>query len=317
MRAACTNLQSIVSIFSAGHSGSTLLALMIASHPKAFYVGEFHALPRWINENKICGCGSSLKNCNFWRDLSNRYEHRHDLDFFLHPKKLKVYESYNILASRNYIRKIHRGITYLETSYNSLFFLKSLAQFRWNKIVRTTMNIYDLISEASGAKIIVDSTKSYLRTFKFSQHYPSLIKVLFLVRDGRAVCHSNITKLGFTMERAAKIWKNTYNRASKIFSHLPKECMLLMKYEDLCNSPKAEARRVAQFLSLTFEPEMLEISRGLCHSIAGNDMKWKPNAAIKLNEKWKMDLSLKDLECFDSIAGSINRKFGYLHYSEF
>lgn len=93
---------------------------------------------------------------------------------------------------------------------------------------------------------------------------------------------------------------------------LPGESSLFIRYEDICNAPEKQAQRVAQFLSVDFEPRMLNISRGVDHSIEGNDMKWKPNNAIKLNEKWKTALSGQQLKTFESIAGDINRKFGYV-----
>ena len=310
-----TRLQSVVCIFSAAHGGSTLLSLMIGSHSKAFYIGEFHALPRWLNENQKCGCGSHIKECNFWRTVRNRYRFLHGLDFFQHPKRLPIYYS-DIAAARNrHIWKLLNGTTYLGAAYRCLSPLEFVMRLRWQKLVRATLDLYNVINEVSGSKIIVDSTKNYFRIYKLSQACPHLIKVLCLVRDGRAVSYSNINKRGLPMHKAAKTWRNTYVRGARLLFQLPRENRLFLKYEDICNNPERYAERVAQFLSIKFEQNMLDISKGLCHSIAGNKMKWKPNNTIKLNDRWKTALSLQDLRCFESIAGDINRTFGYPHYS--
>lgn len=308
-------LQSVVCIFSAGHDGSTLLGLMVGSHSKAFYVGELHALPAWVKKNQKCGCRSSIKECEFWRAVSNRYQHLHGLDFFAHPKKLPVYHTYNAAAWSKYIWKLQKATGYLGTAYDFLFPLEWLMRFRWQKMVRATVDLCNVVSQVSGSRIIVDSTKHYLRIYNFWREYPVLIKVIFLVRDGRAVCNSYMRNYGLSMQRSATYWRNTYVRGEKILSRVTRENRLFMKYEDICNAPEREAQKVAQFLSISFESAMSDLSRGLGHSIAGNNMKWKPNNVIKLNEKWKTDLSMEELKCFESIAGEINRRFGYPHYS--
>ena len=165
MNPGCTELQSIVSIFSAAHSGSTLLALMAGAHSKAFYVGEFHALVRWINENKKCGCGRSVKECDFWGAVNNRYQDLYGLNFFSCPKKLLTYETYNVRKHPNYIWKFQKATAYLGTAYDLLVPLRWLTRFRWQKLVRTTVDLFNLVSKVSGSTIIVDSTKSQLRTY--------------------------------------------------------------------------------------------------------------------------------------------------------
>ena len=69
----------IVCSFAAGHSGSTLVSLMLGAHSHVFYAGEFHALPSWINEKKNCGCGRSILDCNFWQKVNREYG---KVDFF-------------------------------------------------------------------------------------------------------------------------------------------------------------------------------------------------------------------------------------------
>lgn len=303
--------RSIVFIFAAGHSGSTLLSLMVGAHSKAFYVGEFHALSRWVNENKMCGCGSSIKECEFWKNVRNQYIAIHGLDFFVYPKKLLTYEAYNILTSRNYGFKLYNAMTYLGDAYKFFAPFKMFTSNRWQKLKQTYVALCNVVSDISKKEIIVDSTRSYRRIYKLYCEYPNLIKVLYLVRDGRAVCHSNVRKLGFPMKKAAKQWKNTYMRGGKLLARLPDESKLFLKYEEICKNPEKEARRVAEFLSINFEYNMLSISSGVGHSIAGNIMKYKPNNSINLNEAWRKELSQEELRQFNLIAGNVNREFGY------
>ena len=98
----------------------------------------------------------------------------------------------------------------------------------------------------------------------------------------------------------------------RLLSRIPRESSLFIRYEDVCNAAEKQAQRVARFLSLDFEQGMIDMSKGVAHSIAGNDMKWKRNNVIELNEKWKTALSGQQLKIFESIAGDINHKFGYV-----
>jgi hypothetical protein len=301
----------VISIFSAGHSGSTLLALILGAHPRSFYVGEFHALPRWINEKLDCGCGSVVTDCSFWDKIRNHYNMKYNLDFFQFPKKLNIYEIYDRSRAQRLKRKIIRGVTYYELNLRSDDKpIKSRFKF-WDTLACNTMNMFQIISENSKKDVIVDSTKSYLRTYSLYNRYPKIVKVLVLVRDGRAVSHSYKKRGIFNFNDAAKKWKNTYNHGLRIISKLPKRDVLMIKYENLCRNPVEEIQRITKFLDLQYDNRMLDFSSGISHSIAGNDMKWSSKPRIELNEKWKKDISRKELNDFDKIAGKLNTSFGY------
>src|SRR5262245_20545792 len=79
----------IVFIASLGHSGSTLLDLLIAGHSRAFSIGEVKSLRRYArlkkdktkHEYKInlrgnkCTCGAeSIWSCDFWKEVNDFVE---------------------------------------------------------------------------------------------------------------------------------------------------------------------------------------------------------------------------------------------------
>jgi hypothetical protein len=309
-------MNKVVSIFSAGHSGSTLLALILGAHTRSFYVGEFHALPRWISENNDCGCGKIVRDCSFWNEIRNQYNSKYNLDFFKHPKKLKIYEIYDRSRARRLVRKVIRGVTFYELGMRSQNKpIRSKIKL-WDRIAVNTMNIFQLISDYSHKDVIVDSTKSHLRTYSLYNHYPNIVKVIVLVRDGRAVSHSYKKRNIFSFNDAAKKWKKTYDRGLKILSRLPKQDVLIVKYEHLCSHPTDEIQRIVKYLELQYEERMLDFSQGISHSIAGNDMKWSSKPTIELNENWKNDISKSELKDFDNIAGELNHNFGYSRGTE-
>lgn len=311
------NLKTVVSIFSAGHCGSTLLSLLIGAHSNSFYAGEFHALPKWINDNNECGCGKRMAKCRFWEEIRTIYKKKYKLDIFINPKKLKVYEILNRDNTGIFSKRFYRSLSYYGT-INSLFSpIRYIAYYHWKRIVKNTINVYKIINELTNSIIIVDSTKSYLRTYYFYKNYPELIKLIFLVRDGRAFCYSHKKNSKLSIESAAKTWKNTYFRGRRILSQIPDENRFFIKYEDLCNNPEKQTKRIARFLNIDYEPQMLNISSGVAHSIAGNEMKWNTNTRIKLIEDWKKGLSTKEIEKFELVAGDINHQFGYPHFDQY
>jgi len=56
-----------VFIASLGHSGSTLLDLMLGSHPRLVSLGEVHAtIARAAEKQNVCTCGKAADDCPVW-----------------------------------------------------------------------------------------------------------------------------------------------------------------------------------------------------------------------------------------------------------
>jgi hypothetical protein len=47
------------------------------------------------------------------------------------------------------------------------------------------------------------------------------------------------------------------------------------------------------------------------HHVVGNGMRLDATNEIKLDERWKSELSASDLKQFDTVAGKMNRRLGY------
>ena len=56
-----------------GHSGSTLLDMLIGSHSECITLGEIHQLT--LKAKGVCACGAAnYKECEFWRDVDSRLQ---------------------------------------------------------------------------------------------------------------------------------------------------------------------------------------------------------------------------------------------------
>jgi hypothetical protein len=59
----------VLYIASSGHSGSTLLEVMLGNHPAINSVGEVHRLSIFPY-SRLCACGSVIAQCPYWNDIA-------------------------------------------------------------------------------------------------------------------------------------------------------------------------------------------------------------------------------------------------------
>ena len=79
-----------VFICAAGHSGSTLLDLLLGSHPAGVSVGELTQLPKNIALDSVCSCGDQVSKCDFWQPVITRFGDSIDVDLWNDPYDLNL-----------------------------------------------------------------------------------------------------------------------------------------------------------------------------------------------------------------------------------
>jgi len=179
-----------------------------------------------------------------------------------------------------------------------------------SKIVDNIFHIYDTVRTITGRQAVVDASKLPLRMKWLWMMRPSQVKVLYVVRDGRAVLASK-KRRGWSTKPAVRHWVKTQRSVRMMLWTMPKSAWLRVRYEDLCNNPTSELRRICQFLSLEFSDDMLEF-RGLDHhDLEGNPMRFGTSNEIVNRETWRQELSQADLQTFEHLAGPVNRRLGY------
>src|SRR5476649_1432980 len=63
-------------LLAASHSGSTLLALLLASHPEVCTTGELKATSLGDPDTYRCSCGAPIRLCPFWNSVSRAMAER-------------------------------------------------------------------------------------------------------------------------------------------------------------------------------------------------------------------------------------------------
>jgi len=304
-------------ICSAGHSGSTLLDLLIGSHSSVASLGEISQLPKNIALNTVCTCGEPVRSCRLWQKVVVELDKSLGTDILSHPYSLSLgpFKAQVVVdkARQTHLRqswqKIVQAFWYIDLRFGLKLLPPLTAEAR--RGVSNNFFLYDTIGKILDVKKVVDSSKSYMKAAELYRQCPERVKIILLVRDGRAVFYSGI-KNGFRRERSLYVWQRAYTRALPILGKIvDADDILRVHYENLAKAPEAELQRICRFLGLEFEPGMLDFTSHEHHIANGNDMRFNKSSRIRFDDSWREGLSGPDLEYFRKHADYLNRSLGY------
>ena len=269
--------KKVIFICGASHSGSTLLGLILGSHSACFYAGEVNKI-QFLNikkehEDKSCKiCGRS---CPIWGN-------------FILDKEFGLYKQLSKLTNKPII-------------------IDSTKKIAWLKKQSNKLEIYQ---------------SKYL---------------IYILRDGRAVINSQLRKYKDSdpeelIEKWIKHIKSTddfyYNFSGK---------KIQIHYEALSSKPEDITKKLCNFLEISYEKSMSQYYLHEHHPLGGNtgthyliikaqkDNK-KIDSPIQLSERnkyyyldhpleirldlrWKKELSEKIIKIFEKKAGKLNKSF--------
>ncbi len=300
-------------ILSANFSGSTLLAMLLGAQPEATTVGEMRA-PHVDEDAYQCSCGEKIKEDKFWIEVSERMAKHGIPDFDIRRAQLSIHESDSAYL-RRVLKPLPRGF-FLEAVRSTALTINPGWQRHLHNVQHRNSAFAKVLQEITGAKVIVDSSKIAFH-LKCLLKSPELnVKVIRLVRDGRAVTMSTIGH-GFkaptrheTVAGAALSWLRNNEAAERVLAELPASQWMHLQYEELCRQPEETLRGVCKFLGMDSQNIVLDF-RARTQHVLGNEMRLKSGSDIRLDERWRTGLSKEDLEAFEEVAGGMNRNYGY------
>jgi hypothetical protein len=241
----------VVFIAGLGHSGTTLLDLMLGAHSAMVGLGEVDrtltgsgssASPS--SESPGCACGEQGASCPLWSEVA-RSPGIQDAEN-PHQRYTRMLEV---------LRSLHDDHVMAVDSSKRL---KALESLRTHPAldVRVIFLVRDVRS------FIVSSLDNISRKRRIDPDYPALS------RFGQA-----------------RLWARENRRIRGYLEHhrLP---FFQLGYEELCLMPEATTRRLCQFLGLDWEPSMLDLSRSRSHVLRGNRMRFKAGES-GLNYDWR------------------------------
>ena len=157
-------------IMAASHSGSTLLAMLLGSHPQASTVGDTGGTSHRKNPEYRCSCGSRAKECSFWREVKDQMAIQgFDLD-------ITDFKTRFIYPENGFINRV------LNAEYRGPVFeivrdMVLRLNMGWRRQARTiaerNVALIETVNRITNSKILIDSSKHLLRV-KFLLRIPGL-----------------------------------------------------------------------------------------------------------------------------------------------
>lgn len=320
---------TLVYIMAASHSGSTLTAMLLNAHPEICTAGELKATNIGNADTYLCSCQAPIGKCQFWAAVKNEMRAAgYDYDVNRAGTSLKETGSAWI---RRLLQPLHRGggVEFLRDALLNVTpaWHRHFANWRARNYA-----LVCAISKVADVKFVADSSKIGIR-FKYLRKIDGInLRVVRVIRDGRGVALTYMrpgdfadatdpklrggglgkqTHAQLTMREAATEWRRSNEEAEAALQTFPQNHQFRVRYEDLCTDPAGALHSIHRFLELPENDAYLNF-RDAPHHVVGNGMRLDSSSEIRLDDRWRSTLTTSDLKDFDTIAGDLNRRYGYL-----
>jgi hypothetical protein len=298
----------LIYILAPSFSGSTLLTFFLDKHEQIRTFGELKATSMGPIDRYYCSCGELIEKCAFWSELKARCDERgvpFDLaDFGTH------FTSRNPVWAKILGAQV-RGPLFEGVRRLLLDFAPGL-HGEYRRIMRQNAKIMELILGGADDWYL-DGSKDPSRLMYFAREGRWRIKVIKMTRDGRGQSNSHRKRYAAPFEEAVRDWDSTIRQMNRVAGMLPAGDVMDLTYEALCRDPSGTMSAVWRFLQLA--PPAIDwtqkIDKGVSHILGNDQMRQSPIIEIRLDERWRNDLTADEHAMFDAIAGSTNRSLGY------
>lgn len=294
-------MSNVVFLLSHGHSGSTILDMILGSNPDVFSTGELKYLPWQVwRDGKVCElgqdyctCGQTFKNCLFWNKVLIDLSNSSNIDIFEKPLGYKIsFLDANKFNSNTIVNKIEKKIgTYscLKSKH-----LKKLYQIRFAKDINRNIHIYNSILKNSDSKYVMDSSKDIFRYLMLSNSINNP-KLIILIRNLKGVANSYIKLGNKNINTLIKNYLNYYNyRVYNIIKKLNPNDYKIVHYEKIMENTEQKISEIEKYLNVQITGGK-NLNKTPYHIVAGNPTRYSKSIFLKPDLKWKKELN-KDIQ---------------------
>lgn len=276
---------NIFFILGTSRSGSTLLQSMLCMHSKLTIPPETHFFHDYSHLKKLTGQEDILRLIAFWHNNRTRMG------------DLKIPKSVILPTAKKL------GI---ETP-SELFDLY--------------LTLYRL---ARDKEVVGEKTPKHIRhVHEILRLYPKA-KIISLFRDPRATANSEINaQFGSpSVVVSTRRWSEYAETHFKLERELPTSTYMMIQYRDLIANPKETLKKVTAHLGWQYEDQMLNYYQRdkseTGYSSLESDWKNETFEPLKRNknEKWKQQLSYKQIALVEKVAEPWLKKMGYARQGE-
>lgn len=299
-------MKRFVFILSPSYSGSTLLTLLLARHPRIATVGELKATAMGDIEQYRCSCDEAILRCAFWAELKARLAAR-GLPFDLRDFDTNYRRRGAALLDLALRMPVQTAMG--ETARRLLLALAPRGRQTVQHLNSRNLAFAQAVCDIQGGDVFLDGSKEPQRFLMLLQAGVPAPRVIHIVRDGRAATNSALGHEYSDLRVAARDWRHTHAQAMRIQRILPPDAFTSIRYEDLCAQPEASLDRLFRFIDL--DPAQARRDDPPPHHVLGNSMRLRQLTEIRTDERWRQQMTHDQLVAFEKIGGPMNRRFGY------
>jgi hypothetical protein len=258
-------------IAGSSHSGSTLLDLLLGSHPAIESVGEAKKIAAVAarvrtGEDPLCTCRATVAACPFWCEVMPEQ-----------PEELRR-----------------------DAAANAALFRRALAA-RGRRIALDS-------SKTTGRAALL--ARSGLFDLTLLHLVRDSRAIAYSNRRKRDKAPSAERK-SYGLVSSVRGWQKLNLRARRLFARRPGVRYLAVRYEDLTADPRATLQHVLGALGLPWEESLLCYRGHTHHNIEGNRMRLGGDSAIRADEAFRGALSPVDWALATLLSWRALRAFGY------
>ena len=265
----------VVYISSLGHSGSTLLDVMLNQHSDIQSVGEIIFLDKWINNNHKCTCSNAIKDCQFWNKILKKD--------FSRPGKIN---------NTNYM-------------FNSFHLFENIKNVTGKKIIIDSSKSNDRL------RLLLNDKRFDIKVIHLIRNGLGVVNSLKKSHEKLAINTEQKTISAGAIKGTLR-WVRRNIALSKLMKINNIDNYLKIHYEELCKDPEKELNRICNYIEVDFQTNMTKIKLDNCHNIGGGRWRYsKKSMKIQLDEKWRTELNLTSKIVFYFLGGWLNKKYGY------
>lgn len=307
---------TVLSVVGAGRSGTTVVASILGEVPGCASAGEIRWLwERGVLDGRPCGCGEKPATCPVWSQVIKGCLTTPGPDGVLPTVESIVAAQQQLDETRNRLRVLRNPVA-TDEDRSALRLVRHVT----GVVVRS-------FAEATGADVVIDTSKRPLDAAVMAQVPGVDHFVLHMVRDPRAVAHSwrrakafsvgdqtrtmGTRKLPATVRR----WLANALGTEALHRHVSPDHWQRLRYEDFCAQPVESMDRLLTMMGVPGRPPFENagtVHLQPNHIVAGNPSRFTVGSVrIRVDEEWKTAMSRTDQMVVATSTWPLLHRYGY------
>ncbi len=299
----------VLYIAGAGRSGSTLLSNILGQLPDTVSVGELYYLwERGLEDNSLCGCGTPVRECEFWGRVLARASQSAGVD------DIGVVLRAGVAGART------RHLLKMRTEAGRRNFVAQSQPF-----LHVLQHLYAAIRDETGCDYIIDASKFPTYGFLLTA-IPTLdVSVIHLIRDARAVGFSWQRKKynpdsdalfgRISSTRSALIW-DAWNLGAELLGRtLPAGRYHRLHYEAFIQRPEETLADIIALGGLEARPSDVidngTVTMHQAHTIGGNPIRFQRSMRLRLDTEWQRAMPAAPRALTTALTWPLLRRYHY------